>query len=138
MTTTPDAPSSTAPGVTGISHVTLTVRDLETSVGWYRDTLGLQELRRLPDQAGRGAKVLMADAGRHAVVVLVQHAAGEDAEFSEFRVGLDHLAFAVPDRSALDAWTAHLDAVGVPHSSVHDGLAVVRDPDGIQLEFYVS
>lgn len=133
---------TTAPGVTGISHLTLTVRDLEASVGWYRDVIGLREVRRIPDEGGRGAKVILADAGRHLLLVLVQHAANDGTAFSEFRVGLDHLAFAVPDRTALDAWAAHLDAGGVPHSPIGAGalgdLLVVRDPDGIQLEFYVS
>ena len=63
------------------------------------------------------------------------------ARFDERRVGLDHVAFRVADLPELDAWVAHLDAIGVSHSGVKDieghrggPLIVLRDPDRIQLE----
>jgi catechol-2,3-dioxygenase len=56
-------------------------------------------------------------------------------------VGLDHLAFQVSDRDELQKWATHLDAMGVPNSGIIDigyGPTVVfRDPDNMQLEFYV-
>jgi catechol 2,3-dioxygenase-like lactoylglutathione lyase family enzyme len=61
--------------------------------------------------------------------------------FSENRVGLDHMSFAVPSRKVLEDAVRLLDTHGVPHSEVRDlgeafGIAVLifRDPDNIQLE----
>ena len=52
--------------------------------------------------------------------------------------GLDHLAFRLADRAALDAAGAHLDALGIEHGPVKDiGPAYIlefRDPDNIALE----
>jgi catechol-2,3-dioxygenase len=74
-------------------------------------------------------------------VTVMTHASTASEPFDETRVGLDHLAFAVADRPTLDAWVAHLDALGVTHSGVieaHFGDTVVlRDPDDIQLELFV-
>jgi catechol-2,3-dioxygenase len=62
-------------------------------------------------------------------------------EFDERRVGLDHLAFRVADKTELERWVTRLDDKGVTHSGIIDigfGPTVVfRDPDNIQLEFYV-
>ena len=71
---------------------------------------------------------------------LIQHASGDDGEFSEFRVGLDHLALAVESRDELEKWVGHLDECGVPHSRISDtpdaSVLVFRDPDNIQLELF--
>jgi catechol-2,3-dioxygenase len=73
-------------------------------------------------------------------VNLVTHTDGEIASFDERRVGLDHLALLVSDRSALDGWVDHLNTLGVPHSGIQDEvggpLVVLRDPDNIQLELW--
>jgi catechol-2,3-dioxygenase len=61
--------------------------------------------------------------------------------FDERRVGLDHLAFRVSDRDELQRWATHLEAKGVAHSGIIDigfgPTLVFRDPDNMQLEFYV-
>jgi catechol 2,3-dioxygenase-like lactoylglutathione lyase family enzyme len=71
---------------------------------------------------------------------LDQHESGEAGEFSELRVGLDHLALAVESRDEMENWAAHLDACGVPHSAINDrpygSVLVFRDPDNIQLELF--
>jgi catechol-2,3-dioxygenase len=63
-----------------------------------------------------------------------------DGDFSEFRVGLDHLALAVESRSELEDWVAHFDGHGVWHSAISDrqwgSVLVFRDPDNIQLELF--
>lgn len=127
------------PALDGIHHVTLTVSDLDRSVAWYTETLGFTELQRV---AVNGmAKAMLTHGGL--LVTLTEH--GEFAEpgaFSERRTGLDHLGFAVPDRAALDAWAARLDALGVARGEVTRGrsgdLIAFRDPDNIALEFYTS
>ena len=65
-------------------------------------------------------------------------AASGDDRFSEDRVGLDHLSFAVADSSELDLAVNLLDAQGIPHGGIKDiGVGLIlefRDPDGIALE----
>lgn len=72
------------------------------------------------------------------MIGLMQHESGEDAQFSELRVGLDHLALAVASRDELERWMVHLDGCGVSHSGITDmpygSVVVFRDPDNIQLE----
>jgi catechol 2,3-dioxygenase-like lactoylglutathione lyase family enzyme len=43
--------------------------------------------------------------------------------------GLHHITFSVRDRADLDAWAAHLDALGVPHLPV----TAARVGDSLQL-----
>lgn len=60
--------------------------------------------------------------------------------FSEDRVGLDHLSFAVASPADLETAAGVLDGLGVAHGPVKDlGRAVIlefRDPDGVALELY--
>ncbi len=64
--------------------------------------------------------------------------------FDPYRVGLDHLALAVPDRAALDGLKEALDAADVRHNGIqenplsHASYISFYDPDGIAWEFYVS
>jgi catechol 2,3-dioxygenase-like lactoylglutathione lyase family enzyme len=72
---------------------------------------------------------------------LHQHAKpASDERFSEYRVGLDHVAFGCADRAELETWTRRLDELGVEHGEIKDrgyGSGVsFRDPDGIALEFF--
>ncbi|HKA02700.1 MAG TPA: VOC family protein, partial [Acidimicrobiales bacterium] len=72
---------------------------------------------------------------------LHQHQRAAPAEqFSEFRIGLDHIAFGCADRSELEKWSRRLDELGIAHGEIKDaaygsGLSF-RDPDGIALEFF--
>ncbi len=128
------------PRFTGVSHVELTVRDAERSGEWYRDVLGLR-LVSYPDEyrtPGVAARITNAIHPTGLTLGFVQHDAGDGTDFSELRVGLDHLAFAVESRAELQAWVEHLDARGVEHSPIQDmpygSVVVLRDPDNIQLE----
>src|SRR3954447_25313360 len=62
------------------------------------------------------------------------------ARFSEFQIGLDHVAFGCANRDELEKWSRRLDELGIEHGGIKDaphgsGLAF-RDPDGIVLEFF--
>jgi len=61
-------------------------------------------------------------------------------QFTEFRVGLDHVSFGVGDRGELEKWARRLDELGIAHGGIKDaayGSGVsFRDPDGIALEFF--
>ena len=73
----------------------------------------------------------------------VRHYKGHDKDrFSEFRTGMDHMAFAVPDRAALAAFEARLEELGTTYTPTaetpYGAVVVFRDPDGIQIEFFVT
>lgn len=130
------------PEFNGVSHLDLSVSDVESSARWYCDVLGLRRLRRA-DLDNRIMIVLRHD-GTGLIIGLNQHHEASADRFDEHRPGLDHVGFTVAERGALDAWQARLAELGVEHSPVQDspsgsGTALVfRDPDNIQLEFWWS
>jgi glyoxylase I family protein len=120
--------------ITGLSHVQLLVSDVAASAKWYSAVLGLAPFA---DDADIGYVALRHRGGRF-VVVLTKAPASSTGSTGPAPDGLDHLAFAVPDGAALEAWAAHLVEVGIDHAGVvleggHPSLQL-RDPDGIALE----
>ncbi len=128
------------PTFTTLSHLDLSVSDVEKSADWYVNTLGLERLGR-SDLDNRIMIVLRHNA-TGLIVGLNQHVHQSADSFDEHRPGLDHVGFNVVDRADLDAWEARLTELDVEHSPVTDapsgsGTALVfRDPDNIQLEFW--
>ena len=89
-----------------ISHLDLTVSDVERSARWYVDTLGLRRLRR-SDLQGRIMVVLLhSETGL--VIGLNQHDEQSADRFDERRPGLDHVGFAVAEREELERWQDRL------------------------------
>jgi len=121
-----------------LTHVALTVRDLSVSVPWYQALFDAQPvLDEDTDPDFHHTVYLLGNT----LVGLHQHAKpAHDERFSEFRVGLDHVAFGCADRAELERWARRLDELGVEHSEIKDrgyGSGVsFRDPDGIALEFF--
>jgi glyoxylase I family protein len=128
-------------------HVRLTVTDVARSRSFYTEVLGFEvALERPPDDDPEGVVADMLQGG----VVLVNagvmiglrpvDAAHADDRFDPFRVGLDHLSFAVGSRADLDAAAQVFDEHGVEHGPVREvpamGMAFLAafDPDGIALE----
>src|SRR5262245_33160698 len=100
------------PKFSGVSHVELTVRDADRSAAWYERVLCMPVLGDFPDLATPGVAARVVQVQHPATGMtfgLIQHDSGEDGEFSEFRVGLDHLALAVDSRDELLQWVEHLD-----------------------------
>ncbi len=127
------------PLFSGISHLDLSVSDVEASAAWYARVLGLRRLRQVTFPE-RSMVVLRHDPSG-LVIGLNQHRGFPGEPFDERRAGLDHV-FAVEQRVDLDIWQERLTALGVQHSPVADteaGSALVfRDPDHIQLELWWS
>ncbi len=126
----------------GLMHVNLTVTDLDRSTDWYCRVLGLEVINDIaPPGAGFRFRTLLQPRSL-AAVVLGQPLGPCADRFSEYRVGLHHLAYHVSQREDLDAWAARLDILEIPHSTVlpsaHEGGAQLwlRDPDHIWLEIY--
>lgn len=134
------------PEITGVPHIELTVRDADRSAGWYQQVLGMQKVAENSEDEhstpGVLARVInMMDPTAGVLIGLIRHKSLNDEEFSEFRVGLDHLALAVQSRGELEKWVGHLDRCSVRHSGITDqpygSVLVFRDPDNIQLELFV-
>ena len=122
-----------------ITHVALTVRDLSVSVPWYERLLEAQPvLDEDTDPAMHHTVYLL---GNGTLLGLHQHETpAPPGTFSEYNVGLDHLAFGCADRGELEKCASRLDELGVDHGGIKDaayGSGVsFRDPDGIALEFF--
>ena len=121
-----------------IGHVALTVKDLGVSVPWYQKLFGSDPV--MDDDTGTFHHVVfLLGTTLVALHQFPKSEAGTET-FSEFRPGLDHLAFACADRAELEAWQQHLEKLGVRHGGIVDasygsGLSF-RDPDNIALEFF--
>jgi glyoxylase I family protein len=126
------------PEFPALTHVALTVSDLPRSVSWYRQLFDKDPV--LDEDTGPFRHVVWM-IGDGTLVGLHQHTKLESSEpASEFRPGLDHLAFGCSDRSDLEAWKQRLDDLGIPNGGIVDasygsGLSF-RDPDNIPLEFF--
>jgi len=124
----------------GLHHIILTVSDLAQSRAFYHDFLGF-DVRDVPDEFG-GTFFLMA--GRTSIWFVTHDRTLPDDRFSEFRIGLDHLSFAAPSEDALQALAAKLIAAGLETQGVQDyhdtghRYVAFRDPDNIQLEYWLS
>lgn len=120
-----------------ITHVALTVSDLDRSVPWYEKLFGSKPV--LDEDTGPFHHVVWLVGGT--LVGLHQFPDPANAgPFDERRVGLDHLAFACANRKELEDWETRLGELGIANGGVVDasygsGLSF-RDPDNIALEFF--
>ena len=107
--------------VLGIEEIAFEVQDIEQSVAFYRDIVGLELLSRGPQQ------------------VWFRVGAQKLALFTRDRVGSgQHFAFRIPADMAEQVRNAIVSA-GFPEETMEqdDGLSVyVRDPDGNKIELY--
>ncbi len=138
--------------MTRLRHVGIVVRDLERSLAFYRDLLGLSVVRAMDEQGPfldailgmTGARVRTvklanaADAAQVELLAFAEPAPEISAAPSLVRVGPTHLAVTV-DR--LDELYRRMRAAGVsfttePRVSPDGGAKVTfcRDPDGTALE----
>jgi catechol-2,3-dioxygenase len=122
-----------------LTHVALTVRDLSVSVPWYEALLDSQPV--LDEDTDPDFHHTVFLVGESTLLGLHQHEHPAPTErFSEFRVGLDHVAFGCADREELEKWASRLDELGIEHGGIKDrqyGSGVsFRDPDGIALELF--
>ena len=127
------------PTMPAITHVAVTVTDLDASEAWYTKVFGVKP-------------VLDEDTGpfRHIVYLLGDTAFGlhgfpdlaSKEPFNERTPGLDHIAFGCASRKELVEWAARLDDLGVAHGDIVDasygsGLSF-RDPDNNALELFAQ
>lgn len=120
---------------TRLLHTMIRVKDLDRSVRFYTEVMGLHERRRTVLERADATLVFMADEEGHHPIELTFNHDGRDYDLgSQF----GHFAFGVPD---LDAAREELAEHGVeftrgPYEVTSGGsrIAFIRDPDGIELE----
>ena len=113
-------------------HTMVRVRDLEASLRFYRDLLGLEEVRRKEVPQGRFTLVFLAAPGQGDVAELELTYNWDPEEYGGGR-NFGHLAYRVDDIYA--ACQRFLDGGVTVNRPPRDGhMAFVRSPDGISIE----
>jgi catechol 2,3-dioxygenase len=112
--------------------VHLTVADLDRSIAWYQDAIGLRLL-------GRGDGEVRLGAGERELLVLVEEPGAQPAPRT---TGLYHFALLLPERADLARWLVHAQRRGVPVGGASDHYVsealYLRDPDRHGIEIYVD
>jgi glyoxylase I family protein len=139
--------------VNGLHHFLIRVQDPDASRAFYEQTFGFSFVELPVDadfvRAWRGhpseGKLLATPLGDTFLVLAPPlEGTADDDRFNERRVGVDHLAFGVPNVDALQEVVAALELAGVRTAGVeHDPVldksyVAFRDPDNVQWEFYAS
>jgi len=121
--------------VRGIHHLGLRVSDIGKSREFYTQILGLAVIME-------GDGFCIVDTNGTPIGLLGPSKDASD-RFDPFRVGVNHLAFAVPGLQELERIKQQLDAAGVKNNGLEFDPALggtyvsFHDPDGIAWEAYV-
>lgn len=112
-------------------HTMVRVTDIDASLRFYCDALGLEELRRYENEAGKFTLVFLAAPGDSSAQVELTY--NWQPETLSGGRNFGHLAYQVED---IYATCARLQAAGVTiNRPPRDGrMAFVRSPDGISVE----
>lgn len=113
-------------------HTMVRVRDLDASLRFYCEGLGLREVRRRDVPAGRFTLVFLAAPESPEAEIELTHNWDSSEDYGSAR-NFGHLAFRVEDIYAL---CTHLQSMGYTiHRPPRDGhMAFVRSPDLISVE----
>jgi len=123
--------------IRGLHHIVLTVSDLERTSSFYERILGIQ--------SGGNAAARWISCGTFLLAFqLPPHQPLPNDRFDENRIGLDHIGFSVDSRKQLEDLLIVLAELNIPTARIEfdpDGreeYVCFRDPDNIQVEFYVG
>jgi lactoylglutathione lyase len=112
-------------------HTMLRITDVDQSLDFYCNKLGLKEVRRIDNEQGRYTLIFLAAEGDEAAQVELTY--NWDPEEYKGGRNFGHLAYAVDD---IYATCAHLMESGVTiNRPPRDGrMAFVRSPDKVSIE----
>jgi lactoylglutathione lyase len=119
-------------------HTMVRVKDLDLSLDWYCNKLGLAEVRRIDSEAGRYTLVFLAAAGdveraKRDQAPLVELTYNWDPETYTGGRNFGHLAYNVDD--IYETCQRLMDAGVTMNRPPRDGrMAFVKSPDGISIE----
>lgn len=124
--------------VAELGHVSLFVGDLDASIRFYRDVLGLTDVGR-----GKGGRLAFFTAGPHHHDLSIEVARSEAQPRPKGAPGLYHIAFQVgTTREALEAARRWVESQGLKPFGEMDAqesaLFCIRDPDNHEIELYVD
>ncbi|WP_280771440.1 VOC family protein [Salipaludibacillus daqingensis] len=122
--------------IKGLAHIALTVSDMESSLRFYRDILGLKHVFDVKDKEGN-PWIEYIQVGPQQFIELF-HGGENDHEPLEKEIGVHHLCIRVDD---IDGIADHLKSHGItlevpPKRGIGQNYQCwVRDPDGNRIEF---
>ena len=121
-----------------LAYVGIQVRNMERSIAFYRDALGMQVIRRQPVPETDGEWAELRSVGSEQMLELNWYPDGSKFFTGPYRNGdaLDHIAFECEDvERAYRELLANGARVGhPPFAEGQSLLAYVEDPDGIWIE----
>lgn len=123
------------PAATHVGAVRLLVGDLERSIRYYQDVLGMRVVRQDPEIATLGPQ------DEERVLVVLHERAGVRPPPRRGTLGLYHFALLLPDRAALGRFLGHIGrsagSVGMADHFVSEAI-YLSDPDGLGIEVYAD
>jgi glyoxylase I family protein len=139
--------------VSGVHHIVLRSQDPSAARGFYEQVLGLsfmeipvtKEVTSIWRGAPADGALLATQVGDTFLIIQPPlDGTPERDRFSEYRIGVDHLALSVDDRAELDSLVEQLRAAGVETQGVETDIVLgkdyvaFRDPDNVQWEAYMA
>ena len=128
-------PSYRLPAATHVGAVRLQVADLDRSIAYYTEVLGMRVTRASP------AAATLAPQGDDRPLVELEARASATPVPRQGRLGLFHFAILVPDRLTLGRFVGHIADRDVYAGSADHAVSealYLTDPDGLGIEVYAD
>lgn len=123
------------PEATHLGRVRLQVADLDRSITFYEQVLGMRVIRRSVDSAALGPH------GEDREIVHLRQLSAARPVPRRGLLGLYHFAILLPDRASLGRFVAHLGEIGA-YAGMSDHFVseavYLTDPDGLGIEVYAD